>query len=64
MFIYVATQLKDLEKLSLNQFFPILISSVDILITSMLKTTFTSNMLPKDVQGKVREPADLSGTDF
>lgn len=64
MFIYVATQLKDLEKLSLNPFFPILISSVDILITSMLKTTFTPNMLPKDVQGKVREPADLSGTDF
>lgn len=31
----------------------------------MLKTTLTPNVLPKDVQGEVKEPAaDLSGTDF
>lgn len=30
----------------------------------MLKTTFTPNMLPKDVQGKAKESADLSGTEF
>lgn len=31
----------------------------------MLKTTFTANVLPKDVQGKAAESAaELSGPDF
>lgn len=59
MFIYIATQLTSLEKLSLVS------SNTYTLISSRLKTTLTPNMLLKDVKGMAEESvAPLSGKDF